>query len=101
MEKLSDIYTNMRLQNVEGMMELVCHELDNLRMSGVRAGPLPLVTPFSVWPLVATLIFKFIMLIFLFFIMVSDYWTVEQPVYHSDTESKTEEENNSENNVPE
>ena len=94
MEKLSDIYTNMRLQNVEGMMELVCHELDNLKMSGVRAVPQALVSPFSIWPLVATLIFKFIMLIFLFFIMVGDYW-------YPYPEIKAEDENSSENSVPE
>jgi hypothetical protein len=92
MERLSDIYTNMRLQNVEGMMELVCYELDNMRVSRAVVGPL--VSPFAVWPLVATLIFKFIMLIFLFFIMVGDYW-------YPYPEIKAEDENSSENSVPE
>jgi hypothetical protein len=92
---LSDIYSNLRLQNMETMMDLVCHELDIIKMSRpVNFGFAP-PNPYTLWPLITSIIFKFIMLIVMFFLLLGDYL---YPVHPGNI---TEEENSSENSTPE
>lgn len=95
---LSDVYSSLRLQNMETMMEIVCHEVDCLK---VHRGIGPIPNPFTLWPLILSVVVKLTLLIVVFFMVTCEsFYMPEYPV-SSVVVSLAEDEKSSEKSTTE
>lgn len=88
----SELYKEMRLQNLEQMVGLICDELDAQRYRSF----LPALPSFSFWPLVVSVTFKIIMFIGFFLLFIWDeqkvvFSEIQYEVGESPESSKPEE----------
>lgn len=80
---LSDVYNSMRLKNMERMMELVCKEIDCIKIShgaafsfGMEAPPIV-----SMWPLFLSVAVKIVLLVGIFLIFLWETFSVQYAHY--------------------
>lgn len=78
---LSDVYSKLRLQNMETMMDLICTEIDHIKVNRC----LPMVQ-FTIWPIIISFLVKLVL-----FICVFAYFLWESLRYHYYYETVTED----------